>query len=254
MPHALAVREALTALECPTYSDSVWTGAFEQLAGAAYALLAAERHGFSRHDERRYQYHAHVRENVAAWVAEEPFRPSDQSAFDDWVSGFYFNSALQRLAGAGEQLVAVLAAQECSCGKLPGGRQPGRRGGFREQCQAARRVLEHLRSAHHRELPEMQAVLAQMSLPAGRGVAVDPERALAALRAELHQRRAHGSRRPEGRAGASKARLSWASAGPERQMAMACAAFAQLARAYNQLVEWQPAARESASLALGATA
>ncbi len=43
MPYAMAVRESLTALQCPTYSDSLWTGPFEQLAGAAYALLAAER-------------------------------------------------------------------------------------------------------------------------------------------------------------------------------------------------------------------
>jgi hypothetical protein len=253
MPHAMTVREAIAALECPNYSDSVWAGPFEQLVGAAYALLAAERHGFSRHDERKYQFHAHVRENVAAWVAEEPFRPSDQSAFDDWVSGFYFNSALQRLVGAGEQLVTVFAAQECPCGKLPAGRH-GQHDGFRPSCQAAQRLLEHLRSAHRKELPELEAVLKQMSSPAKRGVAFDPAHALVVVRGELHQRQAHGARQPETRSAGRRPKVSRPTVGPELQMTMACAAFAQLARAYNQLAEWHPAARESTCLALGATA
>lgn len=255
MPYAMTVREALAALECPSYSDSVWVGSFEQLVGAAYALLAAERHGFSRRDERKYQYHAHVRENVAAWVAEEPFRPSDQSAFDDWVSGFYFNSALQRLVGAGTQLLTALAAQECSCGKLPAGRQHGRRAGFGQQCQAALRFLEHLRNAHRKELPEVQAVVQQISPEQKRRApAFDPEKPLAVLHAEFWQRQTHRLTRHEPPAARARAKATWSTAGPEQQMAIACAAFAQLARAYNQLVEWQPAARESACPALGATA
>ena len=252
MPYAMTVREAIAALECPNYSDSVWAGPFEQIVGAAYALLAAERHGFSRHDERKYQFHAHVRENVAAWVAEEPFRPSDQSAFDDWVSGFYFNSALQRLVGAGEQLAAAFSAQGCPCKKSPAGHHG--RAGVRQESQAALHFLEHLRSAHRQELPAMQAVLSQMSSPASRRAAFDPEHALATLSAELHQRQAHAPRQPELRAARLPARTSWSTAGPEQQMALACAALTQLVRAYNQLAEWRPTARESAVLALGATA
>lgn len=253
MPYAMTVREAIAALECPNYSDSVWAAPFEQLVGAAYALLAAERHGFSRHDERKYQFHAHVRENVAAWVAEEPFRPSDQSAFDDWVSGFYFNSALQRLVGAGEQMVAAFSAQGCPCKKSPAGRH-GSRAGVRQESQAALHFLEHLRNAHRQELPDMQAVLVQMSSPVSRHVAFDPEHALATLRGELHQRQAHAPRQPELRAARPSARTSWSTAGPEQQMALACAALSQLVHAYNQLAEWRPTARESAALALGATA
>ena len=254
MPYAMTVREAIAALECPNYSDSVWAGPFEQIVGAAYALLAAERHGFSRHDERKYQFHAHVRENVAAWVAEEPFRPSDQSAFDDWVSGFYFNSALQRLVGAGEQLVAAFFAQECPCRKSPAGQRGSGRAGVRQECQAALHFLEHLRSAHRQELPEMHAVLTQMSSPASRRTVFDPEHALATLRGELHQRHVHAPRQPEPHKARPSARTSWSTAGPEQQIAVACAALAQLVRAYNQLAEWRPAARESAALALGATA
>lgn len=255
MPYAMEVRESLAALQCPNYSDSVWIGPFEQLAGAAYALLAAERHGFSRHDQHKYQYHAHVRENVAAWVAEEPFTPSDQPAFDDWVSGFYFNSALQRLVGAGEQLIATLSALECPCGKFPGGRDHGRRAGFRQQCQAAGRFLEHVRNAHRKDLPEMQSVVAQLSPDTRhRATALDPGRALATLYSALRQRQSHNHPRPESRAARPRARATWATASPEQQMSTACAALSQLGSAYNQLVGWQPAARESSCLALGATA
>jgi hypothetical protein len=249
----MTVREAIAALECPNYSDSVWAGPFEQIVGAAYALLAAERHGFSRHDERKYQFHAHVRENVAAWVAEEPFRASDQSAFDDWVSGFYFNSALQRLVGAGEQLAAAFSAQACPCGKSPASRHEAR-AGVRQECQAALHFLEHLRNAHRQELPELQAVLTQMSSVASRRAAFDPEHPLATLRCELRLRQGRAPWQPELRAARPPARTSWSTAGPEQQMAIACATLSQLARAYNQLAEWRPTARESAALALGATA
>ena len=45
MPNMKLVRESLSDLQPPRFSDSAWVAPFELLMGTAYALLAAERHG-----------------------------------------------------------------------------------------------------------------------------------------------------------------------------------------------------------------
>ena len=47
------VRESLADLQAPKFSDSAWVAPFELLMGAAYALLAGERHGYSRRESRK---------------------------------------------------------------------------------------------------------------------------------------------------------------------------------------------------------
>jgi len=256
MPNGKQVRDSLERLQCPQYSDSIWIAPFELLTGAAYALLAAERHGFSRRDQRKYAYHTHVRENIASLVGEYSFaqQASDRAAFDDWVSGFYFNSAVQRIVWAAERLLVAFAGIPCSCGQAPEVLEDGRPG-FGEIWKAASRRLEHVANEHQQDLSYVHVLLRQMPPDRHfrRETPFNPDTVFSMLRHDLERKHGLGlhphdeHHQPAG----TELRLTWSTAGPGLQMQFVCAAFSLLCHAYNELLAWHSGAREEAIAVLG---
>ncbi len=248
MPQISAVREAVASLPCPDFGDSAWLGPFELLTGAAYGLLTAGRHGFSQRDQRRYQYHTHVRERIASLVAESAFaqEPADRAVFDDWVSAFYFNSAVHRMVWAAERMVVTLATLACPCGH-PAELQDTVVYGFAEYWNAASRRVEHVAAEHQQDL-EHAHVLLQQIVPikfTRHEMTFNPDAVFTMWQHDLRRKQLpHGA--PHRNGG-----VSWSTAAPGLQFQTACAGFALACRAFNELVAWHYEARESELAALG---
>ncbi len=249
------VREALAALECPAYGDSVWAAAFDQLTGAAYALLSAERHGFSHRDQRRFQFQPHIRQQIASWIAGYSFpqHVSDHEASDELISGFYFNSAVQRLVWTSERLITLFAALPCPCGRKPETAAEGPKPLFHDFWKGASHRLDHLACEHRRDLQQFGLVVMQMAPDRHqREIDFNPEMALAMLRFAVKHRKPtlHAwERRQE-----THERLTWSTAGPALRMKTACEAFALLCRAHNELAQWNADARQAILTGLGEAA
>lgn len=252
MSNLKLVRESLADLQSPRFSDSAWVGPFELLMGAAYALLAAERHGYSRRGGRNYEYHTHVREDIAAIVAEHAFAPlaSERPIFDDWVSGFYFNAAEQRLVGAADRLLTTFAGLECPCGR-PGELADHGKHSFSEVWRAASLRLEHVGMEHMKDLTYVAVLLEQAVWERHHPyeMAFNADTILSMLRDHVEHKYGytldgHGKT-------VSAAHISWSTATPGVQMDFACAAFSLLCRAYNEMMNWHADARDRVPVALG---
>jgi len=246
------VRESLADLECPKFSDSAWVAPFELLMGAAYALLAAEHHGYSLRDCHKYEYHTHVRERIAAILAEQTFTPpaSERSLFDDWVSGFYFNDAEERLAWVAERLLTTFAGLECPCGR-PGELVGHGKRSFAEVWRAAALRLEHVGTEHHTDLTYV-AVLLKQSVAERHSayeLAFNADTVLSMLRDHIDHKR--GDALAGDRKTTAGRHISWSTAAPGLQMEFVCAAFSLLCHAYNEMLHWQADAREPPLIALG---
>jgi hypothetical protein len=246
------VRDALAALECPKYGDSIWAAVFEHLAGAAYALMAAERHGYSRRDSRRFQFQPHVRQQIASWLAGYSFPQhiSDHEANDELISGFYFNSAVQRLVWVAERLVTLFSALPCPCGRHPEAHPEGGAPTFHDYWKGATKRIDHLAFEHRTDLLQFGLVVLQMAPDRHqREIDFNPEMVLAMMRfAVKHQSPTMGvcERHHNGHD-----RLTWSTAAPVLQIKSAGDAFALLSRAYNELVHWDADARQATMVALG---
>lgn len=252
MSNLKLVRESLADLQCPKFSDSAWVAPFELLMGAAYALLAAERHGYSRRDARKYEYHTHVRENIAAILAEHAFAPpaSGSPVFDDWVSGFYFNAAEQRLVWAADRLLTTFAATACPCGRS--GELAGHgKHSFSEVWKAASLRLEHIGTEHQNDLTYVAVLLKQSAAERHHPceMAFSAVVVLSMLRDHLDHK--HGYTLDGHRKTAAGPHLSWPTAAPSVQMEFACAAFSLLCHAYNEMMNWHAEARDQVLIVLG---
>jgi len=246
------VRESLANLQSPRFSDSAWVGPFELLMGAAYALLAAERHGYSRRDGRKYEYHTHVRENIAAMVAEHAFASpaSGGPVFDDWVSGFYFNAAEQRLVWATDRLLTTFATLECPCGR-PGELAGHGKHSFSEVWKAASLRLEHVGMEHMTDLTYV-AVLLKQSVAERHSayeLAFNADTVLSMLRDHIDHKR--GDTLAGDRKTTVGRHISWSTVGPGVQMEFACAAFSLICHSYNEMMNWHRDARDRVLTALG---
>jgi hypothetical protein len=252
MSNLKLVRESLADLQSPKFSDSAWVAPFELLMGAAYALLAAERHGYSRRDGRKYEYQMQVRGNIAALVAEHAFAPPgpDRPAFDDWVSSFYFNAAEQRLVWAADRLLTTFAALDCPCdrpGDLPG---QGKHS-FAEVWKAASRRLEHVGAEHQKDLTYV-AVLLQQSVSEHHHqyeMAFNADTVFSMLRDHLEHR--HGYTLDGKRRTVAGPHLRWSTAAPGVQMEIVCAAFSLLCHTYDEMMNWHASARDRVLTGLG---
>jgi hypothetical protein len=245
------VRESLADLECPKFSDSAWVAPFELLMGAAYALLAAEHHGYSRRGGRKYEYHTRVRANIADLLAEHAFAPpaSERPQFDDWVSGFYFNAAEQRIVWAADRLLTTFAALDCPCGR-PGELAGHGKHSFSEVWKAASLRLEHVGTDHQKDLTYLAVLLKQSVWERHRPgeVAFNADTVISMLRDDLEHKHGHtlnGQRRMAG------PQQGWSSAAPGVQMEFLCAAFSLLCHTYNEMLHWHASARERVLTALG---
>ena len=249
-PDIKLLRDTLAGLRCPRFGDSVWVAPFEKLAGAGYALLAAEKYGYSHRDQRRFTYHGRIREEVVRWLAGYAFpkHASDTEAQNDILSGFYFNAATARLVWAAERLVVVFAALPCPCGVGAAIDTNGQRLAFLDVWKAAAHRLEHLGTEHRLDLLDFGLVVLQCSPDRHlHEPEFNPDTTLAMLRFDVsHHRRT--TRTTEVKPGAP---VTWSNSGPMAQANAAADCFALLCRAYNELEEWQPAARQNELPALG---
>ena len=251
MSNLKLVRESLADLQYPRFSDSAWVASFELLMGAAYALLAAERHGYSRCDGRKHEHHSHVRENIATIVAEHAFASPGPGSlvFDDWVSGFYFNAAEQRLVWATDRLLATFAVLGCPCGR-PSELAGHGKHSFPEVWRAASLRLEHVGMEHLKDLTYV-AVLLEQAVWKRRHtyeMTFNADNVLSMLRDHVEHKYGHtfnGHRRT-----VAASHTSWSTATPGVQIEFACAAFSLLCHAYNQMMSWHTDARDHV-LALG---
>ena len=248
------VRDSLAALRCPNYADSVWAAPFDQVTGAAYALLTAERHGYSHRDSRRFAFHAHIREQVASWIAGTafPLHVSDHEAMDELVSGFYFNSAVQRLVWVSERLVTLFAGLPCPCGRKPEiPAEDGPKPTFFDFWKGASKRIDHLIFEHRHDLLQFGLVVLQLAPDRHiREIDFNPEMVLAMMRSSVKHRKPTleaFERRTNGHGD----RLTWSTAVPALRMKSAGDGFALLCRAYNELLEWNSEARQPAGTGFG---
>lgn len=252
MSNLKLVRESLADIEAPKYSDSAWIAPFELLIGAAYALLAAERHGYSRRDGRKYAYHAHVRESIASMVAEHAFASSssERILFDDWVSSFYLNAAEQRLVWAADSLLTTFATLECPCGR-PGELSGHGKHSFAEVWRAASLRLEHLGTEHQKDLTYVAVLLKQSVAERHHPyeMALNADAVLSVLRDHIEHR--HDFTLDAQRKAAAGPHTTWSTATAGMQMEFACAAFALLCHAYTEMTSWHAKARDHSLTALG---
>jgi hypothetical protein len=252
MSNIKLVRESVADLGCPKFSDGAWVAPFELLMGSAYALLAAEHHGYSRRDGRKYEYHAHVRESIAKLVAEHVFASSswDRLMFDDWVSGFYFNAAEQRLVWAADRLLTIFVSLDCWCGR--GGELAAHgRHSFVEVWKGAWLRLEHIASEHLLDLTHVAVLLKQSAVERRHPyeMVFNADMIISMLRDHVEHR--FGYTLDGHRKTVAGPHITWSTATAGVQMEFACAAFSLLCHAYNEMLNWHADARDGVLTALG---
>lgn len=240
------VRDSLLGLRVPRRFNSAWIGPFEQIVGAGYALLAAEQHGVFRRNLDHY--YPRIQAKIASLLTEHfsKNQTSDQSAFDDWTSGFYFNSAIQRIEWAAERLLLTFAGIDCSCGRRTA--EPSVSKGkprFPVILQAAEDRLDHVRRDDGNHLRSTRAVRDQF-MPGkqyGRSDPLASKQILAMLRYDVNNRK-HNIYKPSDTLDRKSAGQgdgkTWSTSGADVQMDLACEAFVLVCSAYNELTVWNP--------------
>ncbi len=114
---------------------------------------------------------------------------SDKAAFDDWVSGFYFNSGIQRIVWAGERLLLTFASIERSCGGRPmESAVSTARPRFPAILQGAEERLDHIVKDNGHALVETRNGRGQFVPEYERGQPLD-SRVLAMLRYDVNNRK-----------------------------------------------------------------
>jgi len=110
-----AVNEAVNFLPIPPEEDICLCSCYEQLIGAAYSLLTADIYGIQTRDTKGYHYAVRVKLSQLLLNATDlPFRPTGGPCAT-WASGFYFNTALQRIVWTGERLLKIFASLRITC-------------------------------------------------------------------------------------------------------------------------------------------
>ncbi len=239
------IKNALQGLKLPE-PGTVWIGPFEQLQGAAYALLAAERHGV--YERNFHEYHAKVRAKVVALILQHAANEklSDKDAFDNAVAGFYFNSAIQRIVWAAERLVTAFVSVECSCCGAVERSAICKTSHFSDFLKDARRRLKHIGSSGGQGFLEVSKFLQLFTRkPYRRESPYDPGHILAMLQYDVNNRKhaiygplARDRKTADLRGNAKPSR--WSNAPQHVQMHLSCAAFEAVCRAYDELKDWQP--------------
>src|SRR5438876_593927 len=108
------VRESLRALAVPASFKSVLIGPYEQLTGAAYSLLVADGHG--AWDRSTKRYYTEVQRTEDSFILSYTQEGRMEGRIRDWLSGFYFNCAVERIVFGAERLLKTVASVRCTCG------------------------------------------------------------------------------------------------------------------------------------------
>lgn len=251
-----AIILSLQKLKCPAF-DSVWVGPFEQLLGAGYALLGATKHEIYRRNLDRYnpevqaKVTTHLQALFSEGVASDACKFDDPCRFDDWVSGFYFNSAIQRINWAGERLLLTCAAVDCQCGKRTTELSNGKPE-WREVLGGALNRLDHVQNDDGIYLSKCRAIREQFIVRDESGNTrnyykrddpLDRSKILAMLRYNVNNRKHRIYIRPELRDQESAGKgdnKKWSSSGADVQTDLAREAFDLVCDAYEELRNWNP--------------
>jgi hypothetical protein len=252
-----AIVLSLQKLHAPAF-DSAWVGPFEQLLGAGYALLGATKHGIYQRNLDRYnpQVQAKVTIHLEALfsesVASDVCTFDDPCRFGDWVSGFYFNSAIQRIVWAGERLLLTCAAVDCRCEKRTTEQSVASdRPRWPEVLSGALSRLDHVQNDDDIYLSKCRAVREQFIVrdEAGkereyrRDDPLDHSKILAMLRYNVNNRKHRIYIRAQLRDQESAKHgdnQKWFSCGADFQMDLAREAFELVCDAYEELRAWNP--------------
>jgi hypothetical protein len=244
---------ALKKLTCPAH-DSVWLGPFEQLVGGGYALLAAVQHGIHRRDLNNHynsRVQARVVSHIESFLLSAPV--ADPRGFEDWTSGFYFKSAIQRIVWAGERLLLTFAAVDCACGSRAREQSvSSERPRWKDILDGALHRLDHVQNDDAVSLPMCRALREQFVFRDKAGKAreyqrddlLDPKKVLAMLRYDGNNRKHRIYVRSELRDQMSAGKgdgKKWCSSGADFQFDLAAEAFDLVCDAYEELKTWNPA-------------
>lgn len=100
-------------------SDAHFARCFDVLAGAAFSIIAADEWQFQDRSIRTWsEWHEKVRIPLIDMIRTSgttlgaSFSPG---GWANWVSGYYFNSAAQRIVSVGERLTKIFAALDLRC-------------------------------------------------------------------------------------------------------------------------------------------
>lgn len=240
-PELIAALEQLTT---PESFQSVWIGPFDQLVSAGYALLRAEKLGYSDRALGIYYYrvHAKIVDLIVASETTDEDVPVDP-ALKDFASGIYFNAGIQRLTFGVERMVATFAGIPCTCGKAaettPTLTRHGTRwADFGDYRKGANRRLKH--SHLQGFLPNFAKLLTQFDGWDGR--TFDSEKGLSILRQQVNQRKHGPYLRQHAKASVPVTATGDPNWSPAQQLELAICSYEIACGAYRELVDWNSAA------------
>ncbi len=105
----------LNAVPLPIDNEKHLCPCYEQLVGIAYSLWVADEYGIQKRNLENY--HNKVRLQLPKLFSSSVQVPFSQipQEWATWVSGFYFNAALQRLTWVGDRLLTIFASLPMNC-------------------------------------------------------------------------------------------------------------------------------------------
>ena len=243
--------ELLRKIEAPASYDSAWIGPFEQLVGAAFSLIESEKRKFS---SRKYDslYHPKVQCKIVS--ALEEFETGQQvekqNALDSWLSGYYFNSGIQRINFAAERLIATFAALPCKCGTRPpeisiNNHKPPN---FQQRLGGAQTRLAHVKTEYPSRLINLEIIIGQFGSRYDRNHPFDSLKGLAMIRQHVNSRKHSVYRRAEvldSLPRPASGTHTWSDAGCNEQMKTAVGSLELMTGAYSEVLAWFPLAKFS---------
>ncbi len=104
------INVVLSKLPYPATNEKHLCPCYEQLIGAAYGLISAGDYGIL--NRSLSDYHERVRPQLVPIMTAADRLPiaAKNKTWATWVSGFYFNTAIQRIIWATDRLVTIFAA------------------------------------------------------------------------------------------------------------------------------------------------
>ena len=221
-----------------------------------YSLLSASQHGIFRRNLDKYnrRVQAVIVSHIDSFFSGA--KPSDLAGFDDWVSGLYFNSAIQRIVWAAERMLFSFARISCPCGKRRTEDSVSKdRPGLRLILRGAFDRLCHIEQGHPRELPMVRAVREQFLISGDsgqvrayylRGDSLDRTKILAMLRYDVNNRKHEifqRSKHLDHLSAGEGDNETWHTSGADFQMDLAIEGFRLVCSAYAELETWDRAPR-----------
>lgn len=156
------IASRMLSVPSPQENEEHLCPCYEQIIGAAYGLITAERMAI-RERKLTSSYHQEVRLKLAQILAnEEPFSMHAPKEWITWANGFYFNVAIQRLIWVGDRLLTVFGRLPAICCEVVP-QIPRKRGlGLEALLEDARNRLGH---EHFSTSPNVAKIVAMLSTP-----------------------------------------------------------------------------------------